>query len=272
MSKIETFDDLQKLGVSVLHEQTHIARNKLEMILTKSFDELTRVQFMGFVSIFEREYGIDLSSLREEYDQFMQSHPSTLIAKESVILQVKSRSRQKWILGGIVAIVVLLAMGWIMQGRLSIAPSEEMIKLSGTDVEVVDQNLDGIVPMEMNTTVTTPIIETSVPAAKHEANLSTEPMINLESTVSIKPIAKVWIGIMDLTSGVKTQKITTEPLVLDSSKNTLLMFGHGRLEITTPQGKKTLKERNTVWFTYENGKLQQINQEQFAVRNNGANW
>ncbi|HEX5670090.1 MAG TPA: hypothetical protein VFX66_01025, partial [Sulfuricurvum sp.] len=261
MSKIETFEDLQKLGLSILHEQTHIARNKLEMVLTKSFDELTRVQFMGFVSILEREYGIDLSSLREEYDNFMQSHPSTSIVKESVILQVKSRSRQKWVLGGIVAITALIALGWIMQGQLSVSPSEEIIKLSSTDVEVADQNLDVVLPVEINTTVAAPITEVAVPMPKDEVNVSMAPVVNVENAMSIKPLAKVWIGMMDLTSGVKTQKITTEPLILDSSKNTLYMFGHGRLEITTPQGKKMLKERNTVWFTYENGKLQQINQE-----------
>lgn len=272
MSKIETFEDLQELGVSVLHEQTHIARNKLELLLTKSFDELTRVQFMGFVSILEREYGIDLSFLREEYDQFVHAHPSTLVAKESVILQVNSRSKQMWVFGGIAAIIVLIAIASIVQGQLSVDPSQEVMQLSSADVKVVDQNTDVIVPLEINTTVVTPVVEANVSALKNESNVSMQPAENFENAVSIKPMTRAWVGMMDLTTGVKTQKITSKPIMIDRSKNTLYMFGHGRLKITTPEGKKTLKEKDAVWFIVEDGKLQQISEEQFSAKNNGTTW
>lgn len=270
---MKTFEDLQSLGANVIHEQTHIARSKLELVLNKAFSELTRVQFMGFVSILEREYGIDLSSIRDEYDEFLQTHPDVVIPKASVILQAQSRSRQKWVLGAIVAIIILVALGSMVQGRLSIDPQDEIIKLNSANIEVVDQSTDGIVPItEMNTTVTTPVVEANVSVVKRELNITAKPVMNFESAVSIKPIAKVWVGMLDLTTGVKTQKITSEPILIDSSKNTLFMFGHGRLEIITPEGKKTLRERNTAWFIYENGKLQQINQEEFVVKNKGTNW
>ena len=49
---MNSFEDLQKLGTSVIHEQTHISRSKLELLLNKTYGDLTRVQFMGFMSIF----------------------------------------------------------------------------------------------------------------------------------------------------------------------------------------------------------------------------
>jgi hypothetical protein len=268
---MKTFDDLQNLGANVIHEQTHIARSKLELVLNKSFADLTRVQFMGFISILEREYGIDLSGIRQEYDEFVQSHPDVVIQKESVILQAQSRSRQKWILGGVVAITLLIVIGSMIQGRLSIAPSEDVIQLSSGNVEVVDANL-GIVPVEINTTVIAPIVEANTTALKSELNISTKSVATIENAVSIKPTVKVWIGILDLTTGTKSQKTTTDPIVLDKSKNTLYMFGHGRLEILTPNGTKILKDRNAVWFTYENGQLKQINEAEFSVKNNGVTW
>ncbi|MDP2078423.1 MAG: hypothetical protein Q8N01_05070 [Sulfuricurvum sp.] len=268
---MKTFDDLQNLGANVIHEQTHIARSKLELVLNKSFADLTRVQFMGFISILEREYGIDLSGIRQEYDEFVQSHPDVVIQKESVILQAQSRSRQKWILGGVVAITLLIVIGSMIQGRLSIAPSEDVIQLSSGNVEVVDANL-GIVPVEINTTVIAPIVEANTTALKSELNISTKSVATIENAVSIKPTVKVWIGILDLTTGTKSQKTTTDPIVLDKSKNTLYMFGHGRLEILTPNGTKILKDRNAVWFTYENGQLKQINEAEFSVKNNGVAW
>ena len=192
--------------------------------------------------------------------------------KSSVILQSESHSRQKWVLGGVVAIVVLIILGSMTQGQLSISPSEDIIKLSTTDVQVVDQNTDVALPVEVNSTITTPAIEANVSTVKYEQNTSTVPIVNIESAMSIKPIVKVWVGMMDITTGQKIQKATKDAIVLESGKNILFMFGHGRLEIMTPDGKKTLNDRNTVWFTFENGKLKQINETQFAEINKGTSW
>lgn len=269
---MKTFEDLQSLGVNVIHEQTHIARSKLELVLNKSFADLTRVQFMGFISILEREYGIDLSGIRQEYDEFMQTHQDVVIPKESVILQAQSRSRQKWILLGMAIITLLIVMGSMIQGRLSIAPSEEVIQLSSANVEVVDENMD-IAPLEINTTAAVPVIvEANITALKRESNITIEPVTTIENAVSIKPTVKVWMGMLDLTTGTKSQKTTMDSIALDKSKNTLYMFGHGRLEIVTPNGTKILKERNAVWFTYENAQFKQINEKEFAAKNNGTVW
>ncbi|MDP3301813.1 MAG: hypothetical protein Q8S36_07590 [Sulfuricurvum sp.] len=268
---MKTFEDLQILGANVIHEQTHIARLKLELLLNKSFGDLTRVQFMGFISILEREYGIDLSGIRQEFDEFVQTHPDVVISKESVILQAQSRSRQKWVLGGVVAIILLIAMGSMIQGRLSAAPSEEVIQLSSGSVEVVDVNTD-TAPVEINTTIVSSIVEANITAPNQELNVTSKSVTTIENATSIKPKMKVWIGILDLTTGVKSQKTTRDPITLNKSKNTLYMFGHGQLEIVTPDGTKIIKDRNAVWFTYENGQLKQINETEFAAKNNGTVW
>ncbi|HEX5624360.1 MAG TPA: hypothetical protein VFX57_07975 [Sulfuricurvum sp.] len=275
MNTIKTFEDLQNMGTNVIHEQTHIARHKLESMLNKSFGELTRVQFMGFVSILEREYGIDLSTLRDEYNQYIEVNPDLLMAKESVVLQAQSRSRQKWVIGGIIAIGLLIALASMMQGRLTSAPQEEVMKLSSATVEVVDQNSDQNSSAEINMTAAAAAVEMNATGAKYEHNVTMEAdpaAMTLGNGVTIKPLSKVWIGMMDLATGEKTQKITKDPIALDSSKSWLLIFGHGRLEITTSEGKKTLKERNTVWFSYENGMLTQLSHDQFTAKNNGTNW
>lgn len=269
---MKSFKDLQELGANAIHEQTHIARSKLELVLNKTYTDLTRVQFMGFISILEREYGMDLSSIRYEYDEFMQTHPDAALPKVSVILQAKSRARQKWVLVSVVTIAVLIALGSMAQGKLGVVPSDDIIKLSSTDLEVVDQNTDKRLPVEMNMTAVLPSTQANLLVAKNEQNTSTASAVSFESAMTIKPITKVWVGMMDMTTGQKTQKITKEPIVLDGTKNTLFMFGHGRLEITTPEGKKMLKKKNAVWFTFQDGKLEQINEVKFAEINKGTSW
>lgn len=276
MSSIKTFEDLQNMGANIIHEQTHISRNKLELLLEKSFGDLTRLQFMGFVSILEREYSIDLSGLREEYDHFLQVHPDILIPKESVILQAQSRSRQKWILGSIALIVLLIGIVSFVQGRLTIAPQEEVMQLSSAAVEVLDQNLDQTIRSDVNTTVIEPSKELNtskkVLNEQNATKVVNAAVSDISNATSIKPVYKVWVGILDMATGEKSQKITSEPIALDRTKNLLLMFGHGRLDVITPNGNKSLKEKSTVWFVYENGKLSQLSHEQFKAKNNGNNW
>lgn len=277
MSTIKSFEDLQELGANSIHERTHISRAKLEQVLHKSFDELNRVQFMGFISILEREYGVDLESLRSEYDVYVGLHPDMAIAKPSVVLQASSNSRKFWILGAIGAIIVLMVMGSMMQGELSVAPKEDVMELSSAIIEVAEANSSEMNASDVNATNEMNSTATNATQLTQEQNKSAvldapSQVSNFGNVLSIKPSSKVWVGKMDLATGEKTQKVTRDPIVIDTTKNWLFIFGHGRLEIVTPSGSKMLKERNTVWFAYENGSLQQLTAEQFELKNKGSNW
>lgn len=277
MSTIKSFEDLQELGANSIHERTHIARAKLEQLLHKSFDGLNRVQFMGFVSILEREYGIDLEFLRSEYDTYVGLHPDMAVVKPSVVLQASSNSRIFWIFGAIGAIIVLMIMGSMMQGELSIAPKEEVMELNSAAIEVVDTNSSEMNASDVNATNDMNSTEMNATQLTQEQNKSVvmdtqAQVLNFGNVLSIKPSSKVWVGMMDLATGAKTQKVTKEPILIDTAKNWLFIFGHGRLEIVTPSGSKMLKERNAVWFSYENGALQQLTFEQFKIKNKGSNW
>jgi Trk K+ transport system NAD-binding subunit len=77
---------------------------------------------------------------------------------------------------------------------------------------------------------------------------------------------------IDLQSGEKIQNVTKEPIVIDTTKNWLIIMGHGRVEIAYPEGKTLLEDRNTVYFICEQGTLKQITNKEFMERNGGKNW
>lgn len=278
MSTIKSFEDLQELGANSIHERTHISRVKVEQVLDKSFDQLNRVQFMGFISILEREYGINLESLRSEYDSYKGFDPEMAISKPSAVLQASSNTRTFWIFGAIGVIVILMLLGSMMQGELSVAPKEEVLELSSAAIEVVDTNFSEMNTTDVNATNDINITEINTTQLMQEQNKSMATLdpegkvLNFSNALSIKPSSKVWVGMMDLETGKKIQKVTKDPILIDSTKNWLFIFGHGRLEIVTSSGSKILKERNTVWFTYENGSLQQLTAEEFKIKNKGSSW
>ncbi|MGZ5208748.1 MAG: hypothetical protein ACXWB0_06995 [Sulfuricurvum sp.] len=286
MSTIMTFEDLQNLGVNPLHEHTHISRPQLELLLNKSFDQLTRVQFMGFVSILEREYAIDLTALRNEYDTQIPKQKTFDGVAPSTVLQAHSTARQKWIIGAIGAIIILVLIASMTQGELSVAPKEEAMQLNSAIVDAFEENNT----RETNATADANIPELNISEANiSEANISQQRLSTpsqeqnssvvaesksekFENALSINPSSKVWVGMMDIATGKKTQHITKEPIVIDTTKNWLFVFGHGRLQIVTSEGSTTLRERNAVWFAYEDGALQQLSREEFEIKNHGSKW
>ncbi|MCX6072853.1 MAG: hypothetical protein NTY39_00835 [Campylobacterales bacterium] len=281
MSSIQTFEDLQNLGVDSLYEHTHITRYQIELLLNKSFDKLSRVQFMGFVSILEREYSVDLSSLKEEYDVQNPILPIFDSVTPSEVLQAPSTSRSKWIVGGIGAIALLLVIASMTQGELSSAPKEEVLKLNTPPFEIVKSNTSAEknITVEINATEinlsesnTTSSVATVIPAEDNTTIVSDVQGVDFGHALSIQPSSKVWVGMMDLATGEKNQRKTSKPIVIDTTKNWLFIFGHGRLHIVTSEGSRTLKERNVVWFSYENGVLKQLSREQFEEKNHGSRW
>jgi hypothetical protein len=176
------------------------------------------------------------------------------------------------IAGGIL-IVLLLVGGYFLQGILSNEPNAEVMTLNTPTVEPLARTYE-----ENNATV---IAESNITAESNatsgsvEANttLQTRPLtMSGSSTVTIRPNYKVWVGMIDMASGTKTQQITNDPIVIDATRNWLIVLGHGRVEIETPEEKQVLKEKETVRFICENGLLKQLSPEEFIERNGGNNW
>jgi len=269
MKQCETFEDLQALGTEKIHERTHISRDKIELVLTKSYAEIGRVQFMGYMSILEREYGLDLNGIKEEYTVFCQNHSSAYPQKQSVILQSPSNSKPKWVMAGIALILILMAGGYVLQDKMSAEPREEVMKLTTAAVEASDMMSDVNMTENNETNIT-------VPAVSVEANQSIAPHVSQPlvsgKELTIRPAYKVWYGMIDMATGERVQNITADPIIIDTTKNWLIFLGHGRVEIQSPTEKTVLKEKETVRFIYENGTLKQLSRDEFIERNGGKNW
>jgi hypothetical protein len=64
---------IEKYSLNVVSKHTRIASEYLMALLERDCAKLKRVQAMGFISIIEREYGIDLSSLRKECQDYFEA-------------------------------------------------------------------------------------------------------------------------------------------------------------------------------------------------------
>jgi len=141
---------LEKYSIEEISQHTKISVENLSVLFEKMFDRLKRIQAMGFISILEREYGLDATALREEAQSYYDAHPD----QDSIIMntplpELKEESNFP------VKIVVLLmiALGvWYMSKHfdqqvirnffhMGATPSAQMIQSDATALGIGNDTL-----------------------------------------------------------------------------------------------------------------------------------
>ena len=92
-------DKLKAIGAQKIHEKTHIARIHVQAILHNSFEGITKIQFLGFISILEREYSVKLDELKArglEYFGGETSQESDDIEPHVFVTPKKKKSFKIW--------------------------------------------------------------------------------------------------------------------------------------------------------------------------------
>lgn len=263
--------DIQKLhdiGAQKIFEQTHIAKKFVEDILNENFTTMNKIQFTGFISILEREYSVDLHALRDKYNEALNiatgvdNEPFVVSAQET---PESSKNKPFYIIGAIVVVgIILTLMTSSDTSEKKDVPTEkvvvsETVVLESTTIEEAKANLNHL----GNTTVSR-VQKEEIP------EVVVEPM-HL-GKFEVIPRSKLWIGIVDIETYVRTQKLGSVPFELASDKDWLLVMGHGYVNFEVNGEELKYKDENKVWFSYENGSLSKLTRSEFKEKNRGKAW
>ncbi|WP_434657460.1 hypothetical protein [Sulfurimonas sp. NW9] len=105
-------DGLQKLkdiGAQKIYEDTHIPVGHIQAILHASFDGLNKIQFIGFISILQREYNIDLSELKNAGTAYYNEKNPVETTTEDGIFIAPKKKKNFTLLYILLTMVALLA-------------------------------------------------------------------------------------------------------------------------------------------------------------------
>ncbi len=262
-------EKLRDIGANKIVEQTHIAKKFVEDILNENFASMNKIQFAGFISILEREYHLDLHELREAYnDKFnkeesTKGEPFVISAQEG---EKQSGNKNLYVAGGLIAAGILLAV-------LNFSNSSDEGKVSPQQAVEVK--------IETSDELDTETIQEAKVNLNHLGNTTVETLKPKEEVIiepvhlgkfEIIPRSELWIGIVDLETYKRTQKLGSVPFELASDKNWLLVMGHGYVNFEVNGEEQKFKDENKVWFAYENGTLQKLTRSEFKEKNRGKAW
>lgn len=276
----EELEELQKIGAQKIHEQTHIPFLTVQSIIHGSYEGFSRMQFLGFISILEREYKIELSVYKEialaYFDEELQE-------KEGIFIVPPKRPKKNFLL--FFALLVFM---------IAVAYKVFMLNESKTSLLV---NIPQIEKLKERVTEVKPKLETNTTQKLKESVIEVIPKVDINATrevnttqeikkkelkstpkllMPLKPLkiiskSKVWFGYINVKSDIKHQKTFKGKIELDSKKTWLLLFGHGYINIYV-DGKLQKFPSHPIRFLYKNGLLKPISAKKFKDINRGQKW
>jgi len=275
----ENIEKLQELGAQKISADTHIPLNHIQALLHENFDGFSKIQFLGFIAILEREYDVDLTELRQKgivYFGEQEKTASEIHHQDLFVSPTKKRNLTPFYILIVVVIVLIGAYLTLNQSNTQdillnndiiledVQKNKDLIEEINASKEL-NNTQDKTQDMEQNATVVAQNID--------DVEIIDEPdeKVIVES-FKIKPRSRVWLGYIDLTNYKKYQKTFKDELELDPSKEWLLTFGHGYIDIIVNGEVKKFKSRNSVKFHYKDGKVEEITAKEFKRFNRGRSW
>jgi hypothetical protein len=274
----EDLNRLKEIGAQKIYEDTHIALKHVQSVIHESFEGLNRVQFMGFISILEREYRIDLSQLKKDGIAYFDSTNPKENINQGVF--VSPKRTKKFTLVYIIIAVILFAL--VAFFSLENQDTSEVTKLDDTTIESVQKTMepkDLIKPLSVKEDINnTNLVDTNMSVSatpvveKTIEEVVEEKKAIVPQSLQIKPLSKLWIGYIDAKKRVKKQSVIKKTLSLDPTKEWLLSLGHGNVEIEIDGKVQKFHSTQSVRFIYKDGKLKQLSIDEFKKLNKGRLW
>lgn len=247
----EGFDRLKEIGAQKIHEQTHIPKEHAQSILDRNFTKMNKIQYLGFISILEREYSLNLdmlkNSAKEHFCEIEIEENESSSKKLFVIPQRKKFYTKIYIL---IAVIILIIVA--------------IVNSSTTPEPIVPKKIDNEKIIKITQEIATKVEELN-PAP-------TEEKVITPKLFKIIPNVKLWMGYVDLNTGKKSQKTFTKEFELDPNGHWLLALGHGNVNFEIGDKLIEYKSHKNMRFEYKNAQLKKLSYAEFLALNKGNKW
>jgi len=265
------YEKLKAIGAQKIHEETHISRLHVQAILDKTYDDMAKIQFSGFISILEREYYLDLVELREEGLVHFNGLDDINTDNLNIVFKPKkekSSSSSYYMIVGICIFVAVIYFSLSDSSQKNEKPEhidESLIKSAQANIQAIKEKPE----------VQEQIIKIKKVITEKENNATKEKeatqVVKVKS-FSIQPREALWLGYKDLDTGKSYQITTSEMLQLDANKTWLLTSGHGHINIIIDGVATKYSKTYTMRFLYKDGVIKKLNYKKYQELDAGGRW
>jgi len=237
----------EKYSIEEISKKTKISPISLRFIRNKEFDKIPRVKFFGFINIIEKEFNVDLSELKEEYNLFK---PQGKKEEKEKINKINIEKKTNYLIN-IFVILLLISGGYLLYYTLktknSNKPHLNENNYTSTSYLINPIKTHPIKIQSVNSTIETNTTKKSLKSIKI-------PIIK-KYKVTIIPNEKVWYMAKNIDNNKTFEYLTSKIKILPKG-NYYLKFGHGN--ITILYANQTIKPNSMkiIRILLKNGKYQ----------------
>ncbi len=279
------FERLKEIGAQKIHEQTHIQKGHAHSIVNKKFTKMNKIQYLGFISILEREYSINLDVLRDEAKAYFKESEeeggNDEVVKNSFVVAQRKKSYTKYYV--MIALLILIV---VINNLFITQESKTTPKIDNENSTQITQNIDNENSIETtqnidNEKIIQPTQPTQNIVTKTEVS---EPVIQEEEiapivapkitprVLKITPNEMLWMGYIDLNTNKKYQKTFSDEFELDPNGHWIFALGHGSVNFEIGDKINKYNTHKNMRFEYKNGELKKLTYQDFLVLSKGVKW
>jgi len=258
----ENLEKLREIGAQKIYEDTHIPIEHVQAIIHESFDGFSKVQFVGFISIFEREYGEDLSEIKRLGLQYFEEQNSTSKNEAVFVSPKKKRNFTPYY-------IVLAVIIFVLAAYFNMDKSSKMEVPHKIDNSVIENAQKTMTPVDINISIDQ---NSTVVDENKTVEVTKIEIPKVEKTLKIVTKTKVWLGYINLKTNEHYNKVFTGEFSLNPNHDWLLVFGHSFIDIVLNEEIVKLNSKGNVRFLYKDGEIKTISKKEFKKLNRGRSW
>ncbi|MEA2099189.1 MAG: hypothetical protein U9P72_03570 [Campylobacterota bacterium] len=281
----EGLNKLKTIGAQKIHETTHISKQHVQAILYESFEDINKIQFVGFISILEREYNLELDDLKSKgLNYFLELTPEDSQVQTVFVTPKRNKSHTTaYIIITIAIFIAVTIFSLISSSSILKTQNIGLKELNNTAIEsakkiVIESNssIEKDKPSQNNITkVEEVVIAPKKVEVKEEVKEEAKREIKLKdssTSLIIKPKSKVWMGYIDIKTYKKHQTVFKKEFTFDTKKDWIIVFGHGYINLEIDGRIEKFSTKNNLRFLYKDGVLTKISLQEFKRLNRGKRW
>jgi hypothetical protein len=263
---------LKGIGAQKIHERTHIARQHVQAVLHETFDDMNKIQFLGFISILEREYGVDLSDLKVKVKAFFAQEISKVEHDTKVFVSPKKKKNYTFVYVLVVVIIFAVAVSFTLDltSITSTKAKTHTIDNSAINNAKDSMSQNDIIEDENATLSEVPEVIEDIEVI--EVQPEPTKVVEVVKSFKIIPNSQLWIGYIDLSNHKKYQKLFKGELDIDPNKDWILTLGHGFVKVEINGEVTEFKDKLNIRLLYKDSKLSKISFKEFKELNKGSKW
>jgi len=280
-----------KYGLDEVSKKTKISKRNLEKLAKKEFGSFSKPRALGFLSIIERDYGEDLSNIKDEVTKRYENEEENQQAHVA-FPPPEDKISKRWI--AIVPLIIALVFGFylyqnefsyssksknknslVMKSEQKVFEEQEKPNQDSSQIsiksETIEEKSEENSSFKSSVTKSNDILDVSI-IEKDDTNSSISPYVPIESIV-VFPRVKMWLGIIDLKNKKRISRVISQSFDIDADGSKLITTGHGSFNLSDTLGNNLkFNDPNKHYFLLKDGVIREITKKEFKQLNGGKIW